>query len=203
NPQSKTTTINYTVGTATGAFVSAEKVKVLYIGLDNELAVSGGNVGDEKVTVSINNGSLSKIGPGRYIAKPNAVGKATVTVNSDGRPSSFEFRVKNVPDPVAMVGASKGGRMPSNQFKAQVGIRAELENFVFEGVTFSVTGYVIYLTGAGFPDPQFRQVSGNSFAPVQDLINKAKPGTTITLDEVRASGPGGSRKIPGVFFNLY
>lgn len=203
NPQSKTTTINYTVGTATGAFVSAEKVKVLYIGLDNELAVSGGNVGDEKVSVSISNGSLSKIGPGRYISKPSTPGKAVVTVNSDGRPSSFEFRVKNVPDPVAMVGASKGGRMPSNQFKAQVGIRAELENFVFEGVTFTVTGYVIYLTGAGFPDPQFRQVSGNSFAPVQDLINKAKPGTTITIDEVRASGPGGSRRIPGVFFNLY
>lgn len=202
NPQSKTTTINYTVGTATGAFVSAEKVKVLYIGLDNELAVSGGNVGDEKVTVSINNGSLSKIGPGRYVAKPSSVGKATVTVNSDGKPSSFEFRVKNVPDPVAMVGASKGGVMQSNVFKAQQGVRAELENFVFEGVTFTVTGYVIYLTGAGFPDPQYRQVQGNSFAPVQDLINKAKPGTTITLDEVRASGPGGSRRIPGIFFNL-
>jgi gliding motility-associated protein GldM len=203
NPQSKTTEVAYTVGTATGAFVSAEKVKVLYIGLDNELAVSGGNVGDEKVTVSTNNGSLTKISAGRYIAKPNAVGKATITVNSDGKPSSFEFRVKNVPDPVAMVGASKGGRMQSNVFKAQQGIRAELENFVFEGVTFTVTGYVIYLTGAGFPDPQYRQVQGNSFAPVQDLINKAKPGTTITVDEVRASGPGGSRRIPGVFFNLY
>lgn len=203
NPQSKTSTINYTVGTATGAFVSAEKVKVLYIGLDNELAVSGGNVGDEKVNVSINNGSLSKIGPGRYVAKPSSVGKAVVTVNADGKPSSFEFRVKNVPDPVAMVGASKGGRMQSNVFKAQQGIRADLENFVFEGVQFTVTGYVIYLTGAGFPDPQFRQVNGNSFGPVQDLINKAKPGTTITIDEVRASGPGGGRRIPGVFFNLY
>jgi gliding motility-associated protein GldM len=203
NPQSKTSTINYTVGTATGAFVSAEKVKVLYIGLDNELAVSGGNVGDEKVSVSINNGSLSKIGPGRYVAKPSSVGKAVVTVNADGKPSSFEFRVKNVPDPVAMVGASKGGRMQSNVFKAQQGIRADLENFVFEGVTFTVTGYVIYLTGANFPDPQFRQVNGNSFGPVQDLINEAKPGTTITIDEVRATGPGGSRRIPGVFFNLY
>jgi len=203
NPQEKPYDLQYTVGTATGAFVSAEKVKVLYIGLDNELAVSGGNVGDEKVSVSISNGSLSKIAPGRYISKPSSPGKATVTVNADGKTSSFEFRVKNVPDPVAMVGASKGGRMPSNQFKAQVGIRAELENFVFEGVTFTVTGYVIYLTGAGFPDPQFRQISSNSFAPVQDLINKAKPGTTITIDEVRASGPGGSRRIPGVFFNLY
>ena len=102
-----------------------------------------------------------------------------------------------------MVGASKGGRIQSNIFKAQRGIRADLENFVFEGVQFTVTGYVIYLTGAGFPDPQFRQVNGNSFDAVQDLINKAKPGTTITLDEIQVTGPGGRRKIPGPFFNLY
>jgi hypothetical protein len=203
NPQSKETEIAYTVGTATGAFVSAEKVKVLYIGLDNELAVSGGNVGDEKVSVSINNGTLTKIGPGRYVAKPSSPGKAIVTVNADGKPSSFEFRVKTVPDPVAMVGASKGGRIQSNAFKAQRGVRAELENFVFEGVQYTVTGFVIYLTGAGFPDPQFRQVNGNSFDAVQDLINKAKPGTTVTLDEVQVTGPGGRRRIPGIFFNLY
>jgi gliding motility-associated protein GldM len=202
-PQSKTIDVPYTVGTATGAFVSAEKVKVLYIGLDNELAVSGGNVGDEKVSVSINNGSLSKIGAGRYVARPSSPGKAVVTVSADGKPSSFEFRVKNVPDPTGMVGASKGGRMQSNVFKAQQGVRADLENFVFEGVQFTVTGYVIYLTGAGFPDPQFRQVNGNSFAPVQDLINKAKPGTTIVVDEIRAAGPGGTRKIPAIVFNLF
>jgi gliding motility-associated protein GldM len=195
--------IDYTVGTPTGAFVSAEKVKVLYIGLENELAVSGGNVGDEKVSASINNGSLRKVGPGRYIASPSSPGTAVVSVSADGKSSQFNFRVKTVPDPVCMVGASKGGRLPSNQFKAQRGVRAELENFVFEGVQYSVTGYTLYCTGAGFPDPQYRTVSGNSFDAVQDLINKCKPGTTVTVDEVKVSGPGGSRKIPGVFFNLY
>ncbi|MBY0476867.1 MAG: gliding motility protein GldM [Chitinophagaceae bacterium] len=205
NPQSKTTTINYTVGTATGAFVSAEKVKVLYIGLDNELAVSGGSVGDEKVTVSISNGSLSKIGPGRYIARPRDPGKAVITVNSDGKPSSFEFRVKNVPDPTPMVGPSKGGRIAANVFKAQQGIRAELENFVFEGVTFTVTSYTFYATGAGFPDPGIVPgIRTNSFGPAQSVMQKCKPGTTVILDEITAVGPGGTtRKLPPMAFNLY
>ncbi|MEJ8841158.1 gliding motility protein GldM [Lacibacter sp. H375] len=205
NPQSKETEINYTVGTATGAFVSAEKVKVLYIGLDNELAVSGGNVGDEKVTVGINNGSLSKIGPGRYVAKPTTPGKAIVTVNSDGKPSSFEFRVKTVPDPTPMVGASKGGRIPANVFKAQRGIRAELENFVFEGVSFTVTGYTFYATGAGFPDAGVKPgIRSNTFDAVQDLMNRCKPGTTVVLDEIKAVGPGGNtRTLPTMAFNLY
>ena len=205
NPQSKETDLNYTVGTATGAFVSAEKVKVLYIGLDNELAVSGGAVGDEKVTVSINNGSLSKIGPGRYVSKPTTPGTAVVTVNSDGKPSSFEFRVKTVPDPTPMVGPSKGGRMQSNVFKAQRGIRAELENFVFEGVTFTVTGYTFYATGAGFPDPGVKPgIRGNTFDQVQDLIQRCRPGTTVVIDEIKAVGPGGNtRTLPTMAFNLY
>ncbi len=202
NWQTTQTKIDYTVGTPTGAFVSAEKVKVLYIGLDNELAVTGGSVGDEKVNVSTNNGSLRKIGPGRYVASPSNVGTAVVTVNADGKSSQFTFRVKTVPDPIAMVGRSKGGLMSTSEFKAQMGIRAELENFVFEGVQYTVTGYTIYCTGAGFPDPQYRTVSGNSFEAVRDIINKCKPGTTVTLDEIRVTGPGGGRKIPGPYFNL-
>jgi gliding motility-associated protein GldM len=206
NDQVRETKIEYTVGTPTGAFVSAEKVKVLYIGLDNELAITGGNVGDEKVTASINNGSLRKIGPGKYISNPTSPGAAVVNVVADGKPASFNFRVKTVPDPTPMVGASTGGRMPANVFKAQQGIRADLKDFVFEGVNFTVVSYTFYATGAGFNEgPGVRPgIDGNSFGPVQDLINRCRPGTTIVLDEIKAVGPGGNtRKLPTIAFNLY
>ena len=144
------TKVDYTVGTPTGAFVSAEKVKVMYIGLDNELAVTGGSVGDEKVSLSCNNGTPRKIGPGRYIVNPNTPGTAVVTVNADGKTSQFTFRVKNVPNPTPMVGQSAGGRIPAGVFKAQQGVRADLQDFVFEGVTFTVTSFTIYCAGAGF-----------------------------------------------------
>ena len=195
--------IQYTVGSPTGATVSADDVKVLYIGLDNHLSINGGTVGDEKVQASMTNGSLTKTGPGKYIVRPGTAGKATVTVVADGKPTPFEFRVKTVPDPIAKVGANKGGRMRVNDFKAQFGVRAELENFVFEGVKFSVTGYTIVLTGAGFNPLAFRQVGGDSFDPVRDLIEKCKPGSTVTIDEIKASGPGGGRTLPPIVFNLY
>lgn len=194
----------YTVGSPTGASVSADAVKVFYVGLDNPISVSGGNVGDEKVSVSMSNGSLSKTGPGKYIVKPGKAGTpAVVSVNADGKASTFEFKVKDVPDPVAKVGVNKGGRIRVNDFKGQFGIRADLENFVFEGVKFNVTGYTIVLTGAGFPQLKYRQVKGASFDPVRDLIEQAKPGSTITLDEINASGPGGNRRLPPIVYNLY
>ncbi|MEP6512538.1 MAG: gliding motility protein GldM [Parafilimonas sp.] len=196
--------VAYTVGSPTGASVSADAVKVLYVGLDNPLSVSGGNVGDEKVSASMTNGSLTKTGPGKYIARPGKAGtKAVITVTVEGKPTPFEFRVKDVPDPVAKVGQNKGGRMRVNDFKAQFGIRADLENFVFEGVRFNVTGYIIVLNGAGFSQMQYQQVQGDSFDPVRTLIEKAKPNTSIILDEIRATGPGGTRKLVPIAFTLY
>jgi len=196
--------LTYSVGSPTGASVSADAVKVFYVGLDNPISVSGGNVGDEKVSVSMSNGNLTKTAAGKYIVHPGKAGTpAVVTVTADGKPSTFEFKVKDVPDPVAKVGINKGGRMRVNDFKAQPGVRADLENFVFEGVKFNVTAYTIVLTGAGFPQLQYQDVKGASFSPISTLIEKCKPGTTVTIDNIAAAGPGGTRYLPPIVFNLY
>ncbi|MDQ2751503.1 MAG: gliding motility protein GldM, partial [Bacteroidota bacterium] len=185
--------ISYTVGSPTGASVSADAVKVLYIGLDNPVSVSGGNVGDEKVSFSMDNGTFTKDRPGHYIVRPGKPGTADITLNIEGKAQQFPFRVKSVPDPIAMIGASKGGIMGVNEFKAQQGVRAELENFVFEGVKFTVTGYTIAVTGPGFPEGfAYRDVSGNTFNSIRDLIEKCRPKTNVTIDNIRVSGPGGS-----------
>jgi gliding motility-associated protein GldM len=197
--------IQYTVGSPTGASVSADKVKVLYIALENELSVSGGNVGDEKVQVSIDNGSLSKTGAGKYVAKPSTPGKATIRVVADGKTSNFEFRVKTVPDPIAMIGKDKGGRVPVNSIKAQQGVRAELENFVFEGVQFNVTSFVVYATGAGFSNPGVEENQGAYFtAGSKRILSKLQPGSTLVIDDIKAVGPGGTtRKLPALAFNCF
>ncbi len=195
--------IKYTVGSPTGATVSADAVKVLYIGLDNPISVSGGNVGDERIGFNMDNGSFTKDKPGHYIVRPGRPGTANITLTIDGKPQVFPFRVKSVPDPVGMVGASKGGPTRVNDFKAQAGVRAELENFVFEGVQFNVTGYTIVCQGAGFSEGlQFRQVNGATFNSVRDLIEKCRPGSAVTIDEIKVTGPGGSRTLPPIQFNL-
>lgn len=195
--------IKYTVGSPVGATVSADAVKVLYIGLDNPVSVSGGGVGDELIGFSMDNGSFTKDKPGHYIVRPGKPGTANITLNVKGKPQVFPFRVKTVPDPVGMVGASKGGLMGVNEFKAQAGVRAELENFVFEGVKFTVTGFTITFTGPGMPEGfAYKEVSGNTFNSVRDLIEKCRPKTAVIIDNIKAAGPGGTRTLPPVSFNL-
>lgn len=197
--------VEYTVGSPTGASVSADAVKVLYIGLDNPLTITGGSAGAEKTAASISTGNLKPLGGGKFIANVNTPGKATISVTVEGKTTPFEFRVKRVPDPVAMIGQSSGGQIPTNAFKAQQGVRAELKDFVFEGVKYDILSYVVYATGAGFlENPGISQNGGAYFNEASKrIIEKTRPGSSIIIDEIRAKGPdGGTRSLPTMAFNL-
>ncbi|WP_207492279.1 gliding motility protein GldM [Aridibaculum aurantiacum] len=206
NLRTETKKIDYTVGSPTGASVSADAVKVLYIGLDNPLTISGGNVGAEKTNASIDNGTLRNLGGGKFVANVRTPGKATINVNADGKNTAFEFRVKRVPDPTPMVGQSAGGRVQANIFKAQQGLRADLKDFVFEGVKYDIVSFVFYATGAGFPENAgVAQNPGAYFnGDSKRIMERCRPGTTVVLDEIRARGPDGEvRPLPTMAFNLY
>ena len=198
--------IKYTVGSPTGASVSADAVKVLYIGLDNPLTISGGTKGAEATQASISAGSLKNLGGGKWVANVSAPGKATINVDVDGKSTPFEFRVKNVPNPIALIGQNEGGRVAANIIKSQQGVRADLRDFVFEGVKFDIVGYTVYATGAGFSEqPGISPNSGAYFsADSKRVLDKLKPGSTLVIDEIRAVGPGGrSVKLQPLVFNLY
>lgn len=206
----ETKDVTYTVGSPTGASVSADAVKVLYIGLENPLTILGGSAGDEKTHPDMTNGNLRKTGPGKYIATVNSPGTATINVTveteSGRKTTPFEFRVKRVPNPTPMVGPSEGGRMAANAFKAQQGVRADLKDFVFEGVKYDILSYVVYATGAGFlENPGISQNPGAFFNETSKrIIDKFRPGTTVVIDEIKARGPDGTtRSLPTMAFNLY
>jgi hypothetical protein len=105
-----------------------------------------------------------------------------------------------------MVGTSAGGRVPANSIKAQQGVRADLRDFVFEGVKFEIVGYTVYATGRGFEDQaQYSPNSGAYFnSESKRILDKLRPGSTLVLDEIKARGPDGiNRPLPTMAFNLY
>jgi hypothetical protein len=206
NEQVRNLKIDYSVATSNRILLSAEKVKVLYIGLENELQIMCDNMKDDDVYVSTNNGSIRKLGNGKYIAMPVSTGTAEITVRAGNKKEVFSIKVKSMPDPIPMVGTSTGGRMPANVFKSQQGIRADLKDFIYEGINYEVISYTFYATGAGFSEsPGVKAgIKGNTFESVQDLISKCRPGTTVVLDEIKVLCPDGStRKLSTIAFNLY
>lgn len=208
NAKTETKTIEYVVGSPTGISVSADAVKVLYIGLENPISITGGLKGSESIQPSISQGNLTKKGSGQYIATVSTTGTAVISVKtSDGKTENFNFKVRNVPNPTPKVGRSAGGRVSANEFKAQIGLRADLEEFIFDGVKYEVTGYTVICTGKGFESigPQVAENTGAAFSgEARRFIDMTKPGSSVIFDRIKVQGPGGSRTLPQtVAFNLY
>ncbi|MEO6718977.1 MAG: gliding motility protein GldM [Ferruginibacter sp.] len=199
-PVTVPSTIKYTVGTPGGAAVMLDKMNVFYIGVDNPITISSGS-GWDKTNVSMTGGTLSGSN-GNRIVKVTTPGKASINVAADGKTTNFEFRVKEIPNPIFKVGPG-GTRMTAGSFKSQQYCRAELENFDFLA-NFSVVSATVYFSGANFANVQTATLTGNNLAPLQPFIQKAGPGTSITFDAVKVQGPDGKqRTIQGVGIVLY
>ncbi|MBX9891645.1 MAG: gliding motility protein GldM [Chitinophagaceae bacterium] len=193
--------IKYTVGVPSGLVVSTDKTRVFYQDLENPLSViGGGGAGAEKVSVNVTGPEVSfrNAGAGTYIVTPKRLGIATVTASDGkGKPVTLQIPIKPVPAPLATVGGRAGGEMAAGIFKIQKGVAAELRDFVFEGVKWSVTSYIVYFTGKGFEEgEQLFEVNGPYFSDeVKTFLKRVQPGTTVVIDEIYVTGPGGRKKL--------
>ena len=187
------------MGTPGGAAVMLDKMNVFYIGVDNPVTI-GSPTGWHKTNVSMAGGSISGQGSKR-IVKVSTLGAASITVVADGKPSKFEFRVKRIPDPVFKVGSGKV-RMPAVEFKSQQFCRAELENFDLD-TRYNVVSATVYFSGANFPNVVQLPLTGNNLASLHAMMQRCGPGSVITFDNVKVSGPDGTRTIDGKSIALY
>jgi gliding motility-associated protein GldM len=197
--ETKSFDVKYTVGTPGGAAVMLDKMNVFYIGVDNPVTI-GSPTGWDKTNVSMTGGTISGSGSARTV-RVSAIGKASINVVADKKTTSFEFRVKRIPDPVFKVGSGKV-RMPSVEFKSQQFCRAELENFDFD-LKFQIVSATVYFSGANFPNVAQLALTGNNLSALSSLIAKCGPGSVITFDNVKVQGPDGIRSIDGKSIALY
>ncbi len=110
--------------------------------------------------------------------------------------------LKTIVDPTAMVAGSFGGKIQAAKFKAARKI--ELAGVPVDSAT--VVSYLFYATGKGFESgPQYIQVvKGNLFTKeVIEILQKAKPGTTIVIDEIKVAYRNRNKLVPSITFTLY
>jgi len=191
--------------------VSPTKMNVLYIGVANPIDITASGVPAEKLNVSISGGSIVKSGAaGSYTATVKAAGKANITVTAtiDGKTRNLgtrEFRVKRVPDPVAVVGTDpanrRGGTISKATLANQAGVKADLENFDFD-LKFVVTSFTVSANIKGFVKDEPSKSA--AFTPAQKaLINQLAPGSRVSIDDIKAKGPDGSiRDLGSINFKL-
>lgn len=196
-------TFEYEVGERS-ATVSATKMNVFYIGVDNPVEVAVAGASSNEIKVSCSGGGCNMTGSGgKYNVKVQSQGTAKITVSAKTFSKTFDYRVKRIPNPVAKFGGKTGGSMGDGSFKAQKGLIADLENFDFDAKC-RIQGFKL----VHVPKRQDAKVSVNSGASfgqqARSSMNKAKPGDVFYFDDVKARCPGdkAARTINSLVFKI-
>jgi hypothetical protein len=97
---------------------------------------------------------------------------------------NFEYRIKRVPDPVAMISNSKGGPINKNLLAAGTLIPV-LENFDFE-LFFKIISFKITVIQTG-KDPIEIEGQGNQLTQqMRDAVSKLRGGSKVYIEYIKA-----------------
>ena len=204
-------TNNFTV-MAPSATVAADKMNVLYAGIDNPVSVNA-SVPAERVSISLTGGGNStKTGSGTYnISVPeNLVGR-TITINIladiNGKQQSMGsnvFRVKRVPDPVAVLGGNvkTGAKVAKGELLANPFILADMgADFVYD-LRWTVNSYQVTFVVRGIEEAPLTSNNRQFSDAIKTKINNSPSGTIIFFTDIRASSVAGSRTLNNIYVQL-
>jgi gliding motility-associated protein GldM len=188
-------TIEYTVGQSNAA-VQLDKLNVLFIGVDNPITISGsGDVQRLQVSATGGGAVLSGTGANRTVRVNQETDDCIISVRTpDGKVTPVKFRVRSIPDPTPMVGAGELDQA-ARVFVVQPGVRAFVPNFFYE-TQFNVTSFHIIGDGEGFNEGAEEAFNtGATWNEARKIIQKCRPGSFITIDNIRAVGPDGRTRL--------
>jgi gliding motility-associated protein GldM len=191
----------YEVGERSVA-ISASKMNVFYIGVDNPVEISAAGVNSTNVKVSMDGGTIKRNSDGTYTVNATTPSNdAKVNVSADGLSASKVFRVKRIPDPVPKLSKSRGGVMSPGEFKSQPGVLPVLENFDFD-TKCDIKGYRMVRV-APRSDAEVNPNNGGKYNPGSiSLRDKARPGDRYFFEDIKCQCPGdkGPRDLGGMNF---
>ena len=182
-----------TISKPNSAVIAADKMNVVYRGVDNPMTVSIPGIPDNKVSAS--GSGLSKASGSKYIMRPTQGRTVNITASGtlpDGQKISTtsEFRIKDIPRPVGTIRGETGDggcvRMQRQGLEIS-SVGAMLEDFDFD-LNLNVTGFSFKVSG----QPTV-VVSGNKLnSQAKGTLSRARRGETVQIFDINAKLSGNS-----------
>lgn len=173
------------------AVVSADKMNVVYRGVENPITISIPGVSDNNVKASAI--GLKRIKGTKYVLSPGKGKEVLINVSgktSDGtviKSPPVKFRIKDIPPPAATIRKQFGSiKMPKSSLSKST-IAAELVDFDFD-LKLKVSSFKIKIPGQSTV-----LVNGTRLdAKAQRALLKARRGDVVSIFDVKASIIGNS-----------
>jgi gliding motility-associated protein GldM len=188
NPVEEKFFINFNVAPPT-AVISPTAMNVLYRGVDNPLEIGVPGVDPKDITVT--GPGVSKKGDGTYVADVTRVQgtemKINVSVKDRPGTQSKTFRIKGLPPATGMIYGNRTN-IYSESAVQNLTVEAAFKDFPFD-LQLKVIQFDIVVPG--FPPKTIRGTQLD--AGVKQQIQTLRPGTSITIRNIRAEGPRGMK----------
>jgi gliding motility-associated protein GldM len=176
------------IGRPNSATISADKMNVVYRGVDNPMTISFAGIDPSKVSASAP--GLSGRGGSSYTMKPT--GGAEVRINVTGKlpdgssaSDAKTFRIKDLPNPTGLISGEFDGVRKNRSNLAISTISAAFLDFDFD-LTPTVTEFIMKVQG----QPGIK-VSGNKLSgAAQSALQRAPQGSIVQIAQIKASVPG-------------
>lgn len=186
--------------------VSAKKMNVFYIGVDNPVSISVPGIAKAQLIRDITGGGKLIEDPKSddYLvnipkeAKNKAVIKISAKFNGKIKPiGESEFRVKRVPNPIAFIANKSEGSIDKDALLTAGAIIPQMpSDFDFE-LYYIITSFTFTTSRGG--DIIEKRGKGNKLtSEMLSIIKSAKKGQRIWLENIIAKGPDGNRKLASI-----
>ena len=185
------------------ATVSADLMNVLYAGFNNPISISIPGVPLNKVSATMTGGTLQPVGPGKYIARPSAVGK-DITINVTSLQSGnaktmgqYTFHVRKLPDPTPYIQIGDNRFRTGGLAKASLmninGIKAAIDDGLLD-IPFKVLGFeTVFYDNMGNAVPMVS--NGDSFSQRQrETFRTLSRNRRFYITRITAIGPDGIKR---------
>ena len=185
--------------------ISPDKMNVLYTIVDNPVSVSVPGYSSDELSLQSNFSKckIKRIKNGTYqINIPEQRGKErrkeiklTVKANNKSVGKQIVFRIKNVPDPVPMVGGIAGyGEMSKADLSSAWGIVAKMKDFDFD-LRYKVISYTMSYPGSGGQQDMMSK-GGEWSAAIQKEFGSIKRGQSIIFRDIKVQIAGAKNMKP-------
>ncbi len=193
-----------TISKPNSAVIAADKMNVVYRGVDNPMTVSIPGIPDNKVEASAP--GLSRVSGSKYVMRPGSGRTVTITASGTlpdgtGVRTPAEFRIKDIPPPVGAIRGETGIVRMERQGLEISTVSAVLQDFDFE-LNINVTGFSFKVSG----QPTVKVNGTKLDSAAKGALRRAQRGDAVQIFDINASLSGNSsyklKKISPVIIEL-
>ncbi len=181
-----------TINKPNSATIAADKMNVVYRGVQNPMTITFAGVADNKVKA--NGTGLKQVKGSKYMMSPGTGKEVTINVSAtlpDGGGSVSDkatFRIKNIPRPVGTMRNDDSGALKmTREAVGGAPVGAALPDFDF-ALNLKVSSFKFKAPGSATVLVQGTKLNG----PAKAALRKAKRGSTVQIFDIKAQIQGNS-----------